>query len=187
MVAKADRRTVILVDGENIDATLGNTVLKRKPDPSERPRWDRLVDFAARLWGQEVLGLFFLNASNGHLPGSFISALQGVGFRPVPLAGTADQKVVDIGIQRTLDALVDRPADVLLVSHDGDFVDQIERLVTGGHRVGIVGFPELMSNGYTPLGVRLIDLESEVGAFNLPLPRVRIIPLAEFEPEVFLR
>ena len=186
-MAKAERRTVILVDGENIDATLGQTVLKRKPDPSERPRWDRLVDYAGRLWGQEVLGLFFLNASNGHLPGPFISALQGVGFRPVPLSGTADQKVVDVGIQRTLDALADRPADVLLVSHDGDFVEQIQRLVGGGHRVGMVGFPELMSNGYSGLGVRMIDLETEVGAFNHPLPRVRIIPLTEFDPEVFLR
>jgi uncharacterized protein len=186
-MARSDRRTVILVDGENIDATLGNTVLKRKPEPAERPRWDRLVDFATRLWGQDVLGLFFLNASNGHLPGPFISALQGVGFRPVPLAGSADQKVVDIGIQRTLDALAERPADVLLVSHDGDFVEQIQRLVEGGRRVGIVGFPELVSAAYAALGVRMIDLETEVGAFNQPLPRVRIIPLDEFDPETFLR
>src|SRR3954447_14795356 len=147
-MAMVQRRTVILVDGENIDATLGNTVLKRKPESAERPRWDRLVDFATRLWGQEVLGLFFLNASSGHLPGPFISALQGVGFRPVPLSGRPDQKVVDIGIQRTLDALVDRPADVLLCSHDGDFVEQMQRLLTDEHRVGIVGFPELMSAAY---------------------------------------
>jgi putative heme uptake system protein len=186
-MAKAERRTVILVDGENIDATLGNTVLKRKPDPSERPRWDRLVDFATRLWGQEVLGLFFLNASSGHLPGPFISALQGVGFRPVPLSGRSDQKVVDIGIQRTLDALVEHPADVLLCSHDGDFVQQMERLVAGEHRVGIVGFPELMSAAYTSLGLHVIDLETEVKAFNQTLPRVRVIPLDEFDPEAFLR
>jgi uncharacterized protein len=177
----------VLVDGENIDATLGNTVLKRKPESAERPRWDRLVDFAGRLWGQEVLGLFFLNASSGHLPGPFVSALQGVGFRPVPLSGRSDQKVVDIGIQRTLDALVGRPVDVLLCSHDGDFVEQIERLVDGEHRVGIVGFPELMSAAYTSLDVVMIDLESEVRAFNQPLPRVRIIPLDEFDPESFLR
>jgi uncharacterized protein len=186
-MASTERRTVVLVDGENIDATLGNTVLKRKPDPAERPRWDRLIDYAGRLWGQEVLGLFFLNASSGHLPGPFISALQGVGFRPVPLSGRPDQKVVDIGIQRTLDALVERPTDVLLCSHDGDFVEQVERLVGGEHRVGVVGFPELMSAAYTTLGVRMIDLETEVRAFNQTLPRVRVIPLDEFDPEAFLR
>ena len=186
-MAQNGRRTVILVDGENIDATLGNTVLKRKPDPTERPRWDRLIDYARTLWGQEVLGLFFLNASSGHLPGPFISALQGVGFRPVPLSGRSDQKVVDIGVQRTLDALVERPVDVLLCSHDGDFVEQMERLVGGEHRVGIVGFPELMSAAYTTLDLKVIDLETEVRAFNQTLPRVRDIPLEEFAPEVFLR
>jgi uncharacterized protein len=186
-MARDARRTVILVDGENIDATLGTTVLKRKPDPTERPRWDRLVDFARTLWGQEVLGLFFLNASNGHLPGPFLSALQGAGFRPVPLAGTSEQKVVDIGIQRTLDALANRQADVLLCSHDGDFVPQMERLAAGDRRVALVGFPELVSSAYAPLGLRLIDLETEVGAFNLPLPRIRIIRLEDFDPEVFLR
>ncbi len=186
-MAHNGRRTVILVDGENIDATLGNTVLKRKPDPTERPRWDRLIEYARTLWGQEVLGLFFLNASNGHLPGPFVSALQGVGFRPVPLAGSADQKVVDVGIQRTLEALDGHPSDVLLVSHDADFLPQVERLVAGEHRVALVGFPELASSAYAPLGLRVIDLETEVGAFNLPLPRVRIIRLEDFDPETFLR
>ena len=37
------------------------------------------------------------------------------------------------------------------------------------------------------LGVPIFDLESDVGAFNTTLPRVRIIPLAKFDPEVFLR
>jgi uncharacterized protein len=181
------RRTFVLVDGENIDATLGATVLGRKPEPSERPRWERVVDFARRLWGQEVTGLFFLNASNGHLPGPFISALQGIGYRPVPLAGSAAEKVVDLGIQRTMTALVPRDADVLLCSHDGDFVEQVEQLLESEHRVGIIGFPELVSGAYGGLDVQLHDLETEVGAFTSPLPRVRIIPIEEFDPAVFLR
>ena len=52
-------------------------------------------------------------------------------YRPVPLSGRADQKVVDIGIQRTLDALVDRDADVFLCSHDADFAAQMEALLDG--------------------------------------------------------
>ena len=44
-------------------------------------------------------------------------------YRPIPLAGPPEAKVVDVGIQRTLQALVDHDeADVLLVSHDADFV-----------------------------------------------------------------
>lgn len=186
-MAATARRTFVLVDGENIDATLGQTVLGRKPEPNERPRWERVIEFARTLWGQQATGLFFLNASNGHLPGPFVSALQGAGFRPVPLAGGSNEKVVDIGIQRTLDALIGRDADVLLCSHDRDFIEQIERLLDSDHRVGIVGFPELVSGAYASLDVQLYDLETEVHAFNSPLPRVRIISLTEFDPEVFLR
>ena len=181
------RRTFVLVDGENIDATLGVTVLGRKPEPSERPRWERVVEFARRLWGQEVTGLFFLNASNGHLPGPFVSALQGIGFRPVPLAGASTEKVVDIGIQRTLAALLPMKADVLLCSHDRDFVEQVERLLDSEHRVDLIGFPELVSGAYGGLDVRIHDLETDVGAFTSPLPRVRIIPIEDFDPAVFLR
>ena len=186
-MARSPRRTFVLVDGENIDATLGATVLGRKPEPGERPRWERVTDFARRLWGQEVTGLFLLNASNGYLPGPFVSALMNIGFRPVPLAGSATEKVVDIGIQRTLDALADRDADVLLCSHDGDFLEQVERLLDGDHRVGLIGFPELVSGSYSALDLPLYDLETDVKAFTSPLPRVRIIPLSEFDPEVFLR
>ena len=177
----------MLVDGENIDATLGSTILGHKPDPNERPRWERVIDFARRLWGQEVTGLFFLNASNGHLPGPFVSALQGIGFRPVALSGDRDEKVVDIGIQRTLEAIVGRDADVLLGTHDKDFIPQVEQLLASGTRVDLVGFPELVSGAYADLDVTVHDLETEVNAFNTSLPRVRIIPLSEFDPTVFLR
>ena len=34
--------TYLLIDGENIDATLGLSVLDRRPTPDERPRWDRI-------------------------------------------------------------------------------------------------------------------------------------------------
>ena len=54
--------TFLLVDGENIDATLGGSLLGRRPAPEERPRWDRVRDHARAIWEQPVRGLFFLNA-----------------------------------------------------------------------------------------------------------------------------
>ena len=60
-----ERTTWMLVDGENIDATLGTAILERRPQSEERPRWDRLLSFAERAWGQECRGIFFLNASSG--------------------------------------------------------------------------------------------------------------------------
>ena len=59
--------TYLLVDGENIDATLGIQVLGHRPQPEERPRWERVRDFSAAVWGQPVRPLFFLNATTGQL------------------------------------------------------------------------------------------------------------------------
>jgi len=178
----------VVVDGENIDATLGTSIFQRRPNPDERPRWDRVTDFAAGVWNQPVTGLFFINASQGQLPLPFVQALLALKYRVIPLAGGPDEKVVDIGIQRTLDALVGHEdADVLLCSHDADFTGQIQRLSSAGRRVGVVAFPEFTSAQYTALGVPIYDLETDVQAFNTTLPRVRIIPLSSFDPEDFLR
>ena len=184
--------TYLLVDGENIDATLGNHVLGgRRPSPEERPRWERVRTFAQGAFdppAPRVTGLFFLNASAGHLPLPFISALMALDYRPIPLSGGPGVKVVDVGIQRTLEALRDRPGDVLLASHDGDFLPQIEGLLDG-RRVGVLGFREYLSSAYTPLverGLQVFDLEDDVRAFTSALPRVRIIPLEEFDPLRYL-
>lgn len=178
----------LLVDGENIDATLGNSILGRRPHPEERPRWDRLISFTEDTWGQPAKGLFFLNASTG-LPMSFVQALRALGYTPVPLSGSADDKVVDIAIQRTLDALAERDDDVMLVSHDGDFLESIEPLLGGDRRVGLIAFEEFRNSGFIQLvnrGMEFYDLEHDTRAFNAPLPRLRIIPIEEFDPLAFL-
>ncbi|GAA3218779.1 NYN domain-containing protein [Oerskovia jenensis] len=187
---EARRRTYVIVDGENIDATLGMSVLGHRPNPEERPRWDRIVDFAATLWAQDVTPLFFLNASSGQMPMAFVQALLAMGYRPIPLAGSSSEKVVDIGIQRTLEALKDRPGDVLLASHDGDFIPQVaELLEDGDRRVGLLCFREFVNSRFTELasrGLSFYDLEDNVGAFQTVLPRVRIIPLEDFDPLRYL-
>ncbi|MHA7133508.1 NYN domain-containing protein [Oerskovia turbata] len=188
--SETGRRTYLLVDGENIDATLGMSVLGHRPNPEERPRWDRIVDFAANLWGQDVTPLFFLNASSGQMPMAFVQALLAMGYRPIPLAGSSSEKVVDIGIQRTLEALRGRGGDVLLASHDGDFIPQVEDLLDDGdRRVGLLCFREFVNSRFSELasrGLSFHDLEDNVGAFTTVLPRVRIIPLDEFDPLRYL-
>jgi len=183
--------TYLLVDGENIDATLGNHLLGgRRPTPEERPRWERVRSFAGTAFEeQDVKALFFLNASSGNLPMTFVQALIALDYRPIPLSGGPGEKVVDIGIQRTLEALAGRPGDVLLASHDGDFLPHIGALLDGTRRVGVVGFREYLSSGYTALtdrGLQLFDLEDDTRCFTVALPRVRIIPLASFDPLRYL-
>ncbi|MFB7800752.1 NYN domain-containing protein [Isoptericola sp. NPDC056134] len=185
----AGRRTYLLVDGENIDATLGMNVLNRRPNPEERPRWDRISTFAQKLWDQDVVPLFFLNASSGQMPMAFVQALLAMGYKPIPLASSGTEKVVDVGIQRTLEALADRDGDVLLASHDGDFLPQIEALLDDDRRVGLLAFREFVNGQFAQLserGLQMFDLEGDADAFTAPLPRVRIIPLDEFDPLRYL-
>ena len=181
--------TYLLIDGENLDATLGTAILGRRPAPDERPRWDRVKTFAEQAWGRDVRALFFINASSGDLPMPFLQALNAMSFRPVLLRGPSDVKVVDVGIQRTLEALRDRPGDVILGSHDGDFVEEVAALLDGSRRVGVIGFRELISSAYAPLvadGLTYFDLETDAAAFNVQLPRMRIIDVEEFDPAEFL-
>ena len=181
------RTTYVLIDGENIDATLGTSILGRRPRPEERPRWERVLQFARERWGQPAQGLFFL-AANNELPMAFVQALLAIGYRPVALSGGVGEKVVDIAIQRTLAEISRRDADVLLVSNDGDFVAGMSE-VLDGRRAGVIGFVEFRNQGFVELaehGLEFFDLEHDVQAFNDRLPRVRVIPIDEFDPTQFL-
>jgi putative heme uptake system protein len=112
---------------------------------------------------------------------------QCVGRHPDVVRAGAEEKVVDIAIQRTLQALADRPDDVMLVSHDGDFLDDLGALVGDGRRVGVVGFSEFRNAGFAALaGIERFDLEYDARAFDAPLPRIRVIPIEEFDPRSFL-
>lgn len=181
--------TYLLVDGENIDATLGASILSGRPGPEQRPRWEKVRNFAHTTWNQPVRGLFFLNASSGSLPMSFVQALMAMDYVPIPLSGSSTEKVVDIGIKRMLDALATTRGDVLLASHDGDFLPEMRTLLDGSRRVGLLAFREFVNAGFTDLvsrGMQVYDLEYDVRAFNVTLPRIRIIPLDEFDPLRYL-
>jgi len=179
--------TWVLVDGENLDATLGSAILGRRPRPEERPRWDRLTSFVAEAWGHRAQVVFFLNASTA-LPMAFVQALLAMDIRVVPLSGAPDQKVVDIAIQRTLRTLASRDDDVLLASHDGDFVEDLGALAREGRRVGVIAFTEFRSARLGALpGVEFFDLEYDARLFDAPLDRIRVIPIDDFDPLDVLR
>ncbi len=183
------RVTYLVIDGENLDATLGVSVLGHRPASDERPRWERVLAFTQSTWGQPVKALFFLNATSGHLPMPFVQALLAMGLRPVPLSGPPGMKVVDVGIQRMLEAIAGREADVVLGSHDGDFLPQVTALLGGGRRVALLGFCEFVNSGYAELaedGLQVFDLEQDAQAFNKLLPRVRILDIEAFDPALFL-
>ncbi len=183
------RVTYLVIDGENLDATLGVSILGHRPAPEERPRWERVLAYAQQLWDQPVKALFFLNASSGNLPMPFIQALTAIGLRPVPLSGPPGMKVVDVGIQRMLEAISGREADVVLGSHDGDFLPQIQALLGAQRKVALLGFAEYVNSRYAELaelGLTVLDLELDAQAFTKMLPRVRILDIEDFDPAAFL-
>src|SRR5690625_8040290 len=120
-----ERTTYLLVDGENIDATLGGSVLGRRPQPDERPRWNKLLSHAESSWHQPVSALFFLAVSDS-LPLGFVQALFALRYRTIPLCG--EGKVVDNAIQRTASTLAERDADVMVDNHVRDFWPQMTAL-----------------------------------------------------------
>jgi len=76
------RRTFVIVDGENIDATLGG-ILARRPQPEERPRWGRVLEVVGEHWQTPVRGLFFL-AVTDELPTAFVQAILAMDYRKIP-------------------------------------------------------------------------------------------------------
>lgn len=181
--------TYLLLDGENLDATLGVNVLGHRPAPEDRPRWERVLEFARTTWGRPVKALFFINASSGDLPMPFVQALVAMGLRPVLLSGPSNVKVVDVGIQRTLEAIAGRDGDVMLGSHDVDFLPQIKALLDGERRVGLLAFREFVSSQYADLlasGLQIYDIEDDARSFNRVLPRIRVIDIDAFDPAAFL-
>ena len=121
----AERMTYLLVDGENIDATLGTSILGRRPRPEERPRWDRLLQFAERALGPGRLGPVLPRRHHraaddlrAGAAGDRLHSRSRCRRRRARRSSTSPSSA-------PLEALVDREADVLLVSHDGDFVEQV--------------------------------------------------------------
>lgn len=200
----------LLIDGENIDATLGVNILKRAPRAEERPRWERVLNFnpwegsqASDNSASESLpseedaaalkpnGLFFLNSSRGAaMP--FVQALLAIGWTPILLKSeNPDLKIVDMGIQKTIDAILrERPrTDVVLASHDADYVPHIQALLSAGHRVAIMCFREYLALQIAELeeeGLEIIDLEYDIKAFNVILSRVHPIDIEDFDPSAYI-
>ena len=187
----AERPHYLLVDGENIDTVLGNTLLGgTKPAPSQRPQWDHVRTFLEATFGTPFRLLFFLNYRGpAQLP--FIQAITAIGYRPVLLTGPDDVKVVDEAIIRMLGVLAtdtDEASTVVLASHDGlDFAEPLRPLTGTARRVALLGFEECMSDRFRGLpGVEIFDLEHDAHAFKVELPRLRPTPIEEFDPRRYL-
>ena len=188
--AKVSNDLYILIDGENIDRTLGS-ILGRAPRALDRPRWEKVIRFAESTWSDSTVKPCFFHNVTMNIPMPFIQALAALGFRSVLLTADAEgQKVVDIGIQRTMNAIAKREGDVLLMSHDGDFCGVMSALNDGHRRLGVLVFKEYLAGGYDSIeNLEVFDIEYDAEILpddNPPLYRLVKIPVSSFDPEALL-
>ena len=137
--------------------------------------------------GSPSPGLFFLNASHGQLPMTFVQALLAMDYRPVPLSGRPTRRSSTSASSARWTCWSTATRTSSCCSHDADFAPQMEALLGGERRVGVIGLREYASFQYSNLGIQIHDLEDDVQAFKVPLPRVKVIPLDAFDPAYFLR
>jgi uncharacterized protein len=184
----------ILIDAENIDWAV-STVVGRKPEPMDRVQFDRLVTFCESHFPKPVRCIVVLNVKGEQLPDmmiGFVRALKTAGCEVVLLYGRSDQKVVDLGILKLLEAIrTQRPnAAVGLASHDGaDFAAALRPLLEEKRQVAILGLREHVSQRFRdllPLGIEIIDLEMNAKVFQRPLPRLLPVRVDEFDPTLFV-
>src|SRR3954470_11952247 len=129
--------TYVLVDAENLDWAVSD-IVGRKPDPTERVQFDRLMQYCEGRFPKPVRALIVINSKGDQIPDSmlgFVKALRAAGCEVVPVYGRPDQKVVDLAITRLLGAIQDRPASIVLASHDGgDFAEALKPLLGNAGR-----------------------------------------------------
>lgn len=169
----------LFVDGPNMDMVLGSNILGRRPWPEERPRWNRVADFArGKLQVAKptfvLNGNQFANGSTGLLAfrlalrdhmGYDVSCPCGDGTDPV------DQYILQ---QLKTIARSEEPCSVAVMTHDHGYAPDLRKIMALGATVWVIGFPEEMSPQLLALrsrGAIILDLEHDLSAFDIPLPR----------------
>lgn len=178
---------VILIDSENVDSTLfsfhnptGNEGVEL--DRDKRLDWNKLTHWIDQQIGMDsTLVVPVLTFSNDEkeqrqslMRFTRFLRLQ-LRFQPQAFAREADRSVADEAINKTLLSLVRLPANVMLLSHDGDFFRLLERLRSAegdpARCIVVAGFRERMSGVYHSADwLTLLDLEHDMNLFNYNLP-----------------
>ena len=187
------RKLYMLIDGENIDGTLSQ-ILKHKPLSDERPRWDTVLEFSRAAFErpEDERAIFFIAMDPGLVPrsvASFMYLLTEIGIETVKLLREEGREVVDEAILKVLHGLIERKADVLLLSHDGGYGPALQdiRRADPERRIAVLGFPEYLSNKFDEVDdLEVYDLEKDANAFTYELPRDLPSSIDDWNPDYLL-
>ena len=176
--------TVAVFDAENVDTVLGHEILNRKPLPWDRLDYRRVLEWLERHFQQAARLVAVVREGDGparakHL--KFANALYRIGARVVFAEPFA---MVNSICAPTAPELVDSVvADLIgksgasVVCYGGhDFYASfpLRQRREAGARVFALGFPEFVSAEVIASVEDVFDLESDIGGFAHPLPRVRL-------------
>ena len=178
---------IVVIDSENIDGHLfkmhnPNGTEGVELDRNNRMDWMKLRDWIRSTSGTQstLIAPFFSYFESDEVKRNKVMAfadfLRRNGFDPREIKREGDRQVVDEAIIKMLSSLTRRPANVLLVSHDGGYLPSLNRLHEshsrdGKGRIVLAGFPEQMNVSYQGLGwLKLLDLEHDMKVFNYQLP-----------------
>ncbi len=183
---------LLAIDVENTDGVLYEILGGRELNQETRIQWDRLREWVdAQEDIESALVIPVLQSTSPGVAG-FASYLAGLGFRPLLLEPEPDCKVVDEAIIKLLDSMQTRTGNVMLVSNDGDFFEELHRLQDHPdgteRRIVVAGFVDRMSQKYRKADwIDVLDLQRDLDLFLHQLPnRYLPIRLGDFDAPALL-
>lgn len=177
--------TTLVIDCENIDTILGKQILGRKPQSHERLQYDVLHPWFRTKLTESVKA--FAVVKEGEIEhrkksAKFWGALRHTGFHLVLAESFAarmglcrhdSREVVDHVVGHLLDQATSD--NIVYVGHDFYAAEALANQRQRGSRVFAAAFVEHLSARVIDVVEDVYDLERDVGAFRLPLPRLDLI------------
>lgn len=186
-----------------------HALLGEKPPSRFLPQWESPVRWALKEFPSvlEWKMIYFMALERTQVANTegFQSFLKSLGFVVVPLevpatvlADLKERNVTRARINgdaaaRLLEEIASRPqAPIIVISHAPEVFNKLSMILAKIHPdfVRLAGFPEMLSDAAEKLqlqGVKVFDLERDLGAFGTPLPRLpSLIRPAEFDPKSYV-
>lgn len=167
------RHTFILTDGENVYLGLKRLLGGRIPSRRDHVRWAEITRFFELEFGVPATQLYFYNAERP-FPAARANAIRAHKCELIPardLIGDGEQ-VVDRAIIHAMGELGAEDANVVVVSNDGDYCEQLTVLRDDRWRLVALGAfrGNPVSHRYRRVGVKVYDLGHDIGAISRSLP-----------------
>ena len=173
---------MLAIDCENVDSVLGYQILGHKPLDHERLQYRSLHPWFRTKLSEPVKAFAVVREGNTEYRkkgAKFWGSLRDLGFHPVLAESFAarlnlcrhdSREVVDHVISHLLErATAD---NVVYIGHDFYAAEALANQRQRGARVFAAAFPEYLSASVIDVVEDVYDLERDIGAFLVPLPRL---------------